>query len=210
MRDYVKMFDDCCGTCGRYCWDESPRTKGFRCSHHGDYCSPGEKKCYSYDRRPIDNWTIDRKMEEWDKYKRWYIVTEVCNLLGLPEDCEYRSLFATISERELMGTIDGEQLLADYDVYGPEVAWLLDNFARNENCKEAVNHLLKEELIPAFDKMVNDVRAGNVKKAILRYIVLTRNLMKKFNIPYLPVEVKYPGDGYSIMHEPLTRLKKTN
>ena len=210
MRDYVKLYDDCCGTCGRYCWDESPRTNGFRCNHHCDYYNPGEKKCSSYYRNPVDNYTIERKMQEWDRYKRWYIVTTVCNLLGLPSDCEYRTIFATVSEKELIGTIDGEQLLADYDVYGPEVAWLLDNFAHNDNSKDATEKLIKEELIPEFDKMVNDVHAGNVKKAILRYIVLTRRLMEKFNIAYKQVEVKYPGEGYSIMHEPLSRLRKTN
>ena len=210
MKDYVKMFDDCCGTCDHYCWDESPRTKGFRCNHHCDYYNPGEKKCWSYYRKPIDNYTIDRKMDEWDRYKRWYIVTAVSNILGIPEENNpYRAAFARIIEEYLIGTKDGEQLLAEYDVYGKEIAWILEAYARNDDHSSEVRRIAKEEIIPEFDKMLEDVNNNRVNHAMLRYIVFTRRLMQRLNIPYRPVEPKYEETEYSPLHNTLLALKRS-
>lgn len=197
-----------CLTCSYYKpstnWSDIHSSKGFWCSKHG-WQDPYDK-CGSYSSGYQSDSYLENCMKEYNRKKHYYIVTTVCNILGLPEDNEYRKMFARIIEEYLIGTIDGEQLLSDYDTFGKEVAWILEMNKNNPTIVE----LAKEEIAPQFDKMVDDVNNDKVNRAVLRYIILVRRLMQRFSITYEPTNADF-AEGlteYSTITNVYNKTKK--
>ena len=252
-----------CATCRFFDYNDiNGEKQGARCYHHFD--QPFDESCPKYDRTYLSDSAIVEGLERIERKSR-YIVTAVCELLGLPEDSQYSVLFARVYE-DLIGTKDGEQLISDYEKYGIEVAQRLrprsyyneinskyyDEIHKLEEEKrklnrhsiamEALNHidnedseenlaikanlkriseidvelqkyqetiesdytaknqellcLAKETIIPEFDKMVKDIDNNKQNRAVLRYIVLIRKLMKEFGIEYIPTKPKFEETNY--------------
>jgi hypothetical protein len=121
----LEVLDHKCATCSHYSMeygDVNGEKQGAHCSHYGT--TRFDESCGNYDR----NYNKGEILDGLDRIKRksYYIVTAVCNILGIPDENEYRSEMARVIEEYLIGTIDGEQLLTEYDIYGAEIAWLME------------------------------------------------------------------------------------
>jgi hypothetical protein len=73
-----------------------------------------------------------------------------------------------------------------------------------------VKELAEKELKPEFDKMLASVKKGDLKRAILRYIVMVRKLMAKYDIAYEPIDSPYSKGltEYSPVHNAILSLKR--
>ena len=185
--DYLREYKDHCLTCEYYNpttnWSEIHSSKGFWCSKYG-WCDPYDK-CSSYHAAGQSSSFLEACMEAYMKKKRFYIVTTVCDILKLPYDCEYRKVFADVLNNKVYNSFDADILFADYGKYGLEVAKDMIMWYHNETLREDLLAIINKEVIPRFDHMLIDVKKGDLKRAITKYIVLVRRLMEIFDIEYI-------------------------
>ena len=150
----------------------------------------------------------------------FYIVSTTCEILGLNSDCEYIQAFELVLDNYIKNTKDGEKLLDEYDLYGCIIAnrmrmdFLCMGNTLNETVQERKNRhddlidLVNKYIKPQLEKMTELVKDGNIKSAILRYILLVRKLMVYYDIDY--EELFSEKDEYkdkSIVSDTLTRYK---
>ena len=129
------------------------------------------------------------------------------NLIALSDN--HNALYvAAGSSGYILDTKDGEQLLADYDCYGSLVAQIIEREYYSGD-KESIIELIQNDIMPEFDKMLNCMKNDRVDRAILRYIVMTRRLMDRFEIYYSPVKPIYEETTYSPFHNTLLAFKRT-
>jgi hypothetical protein len=104
-------------------------------------------------------------------------------------------LFGKVVEDYLENTTDGDNLLAEYDYYGKLVAnELHKDFNRNNG--ETI-YFIVNTIQPKLITIEKFIEKGDIRSAIMSYIVLTRNLMNHYNIEYTPINnnnVKETGE----------------
>ena len=120
----MNAFEGKCGSCSIL---DPYRYNGSKhmcyCDHVEDYVSiyDSVKGCSCYN--PVSSDDRDyRSMEN-----RWYIVSEICNRLGLTHECAYVSKLFSFREDVLENDPKYELFLKDYDILGPFLASLIEN-----------------------------------------------------------------------------------
>lgn len=184
------IYDGTCLTCDKlqvsdyYGSSDLNGSRGeIRCSHHG-FVNPWDKKCSSYSNAYRSDDYIKRCLAALDKKMHYYIVSTTCMLLGINLDNEMINKFEKQSEY-LRGTQDGEKLMVEYDIYGKIVADELRRRFNDSNTRSETLFILKCKVLPELQELTKEEDA---KKVILKYIVLTRRLMKQLNIEYKEIE----------------------
>ena len=201
MERYNDVYNKKCLTCANYevttNWHAIHSDIGFACSKHG-WQSPDDS-CGSYSNAHRSDRIIDSCYKEFIKKQKYYIVSTCSYILGLEDNNEYILAFEDMVSNHI--TTDYEkQLLIDYDNYGVTVSCkLLTNYLNLQTSEETLN-LINNYIIPKFNEILKTYKEGRYSLAVKQYLILTRRLMKIF-------EIKYPKNEF-IYNKPKI-LKRT-
>lgn len=108
-----------------------------------------------------DEWRKEQLMKI-SKSHGYYIVTAVCETLGLGTDNVYMDYFMYVRDVVMPNLAYGNEWIADYEEFGPKIA---DTIVNAENKEEIAGRILNECLNPFVELMI----AGNVDDAITVY-----------------------------------------
>ncbi len=107
----------------------------------------------------------ERRREELMRISRshgYYIVTAVCDILGLTHDNIYLDYFMYVRDVVMPNLAYGKEWIEDYEEFGPKIAEAINNA---ENKEEIAGRILNECLNPFVELMIS----GNVDTAIEVY-----------------------------------------
>lgn len=109
----------------------------------------------------------------------YYIVTAVCNVLGLGTDNVYMEYFMYVRDVVMPNLAYGFGWIKDYEEYGPKIA---DAIESAENKEEIAGRILNECLNPFIELMLE----GNVDEAITVYQEMFEQEKVKFGFSPVP------------------------
>lgn len=193
MQDYQKEFKNHCLTCKNY--DISSKSdstqRGYRCTHHHRPMAMDEH-CSSYSfaaarsNRMIDEaveWRMRRGYTPGPDKGHWYITTALCTILGLDENCEYLTNYYLLRDTYMRSTHEGREFLANYEVYGPLIAYEILGTYSDPDKKAKIEREVKEVLEPDFLVTINElIKAGRYECAMLAYMQMTDMLAQRYSV----------------------------
>lgn len=197
MRDYRDEFKNNCLTCKKYdIYDKGSITvRGYRCKRLQRQMALDEH-CYQHDFDGArGNSTLDDAVQYllrrgYDPRPDCYVTTAICDIVGLPHDCEYILSFRQLRDEYMSSFEEGKKQIAAYDVYGQEIAnRLLADYANSET-KEVTEKKVREVLIPGYlDPVTSMIKNGNFAMAMYTYFQMISMLSQSYSINYvMPTE----------------------
>lgn len=192
-RDYTREFKGHCLTCKKYeiskgDWSYST-VRGFRCKRLQRPMAFDEK-CYQYDFDAVrSNRTIEEAVDwrvrrGYDPRPDCYVVTAMCEILGLPMDHEYIQNFRILRDEYMIEVPEGKEKIAAYDNYGEQLASRLTQNYANPETKETTERLVKGILLPTYEQVNELIKAGNLDMAMYVYFQMMGILSRRYGITY--------------------------
>lgn len=137
----MNTFDGRCGSCVHMNTNDYVRTKDHcYCTYRRQYYDLNDPKCRYY--------KYDRYKDYYDLNHRWYIVGAIINKLELSDKYECISLLHNFRNNVLAKDSRYEDVLAEYDIIGPKIAFLLES---DSDSKEICKRLLQTYLVRVLD-----------------------------------------------------------
>ena len=156
-------YDGCCGSCVHMNTNDYTGHKDHcYCTYRRQYYNLTESKCSYY--------KYDPNKDYYDLNHRWYIVSVICEVLGLSDDYECVSLLHNFRINVLEKDSRYNDILAEYDIIGPIIANLLKSDCES---KALCQRLLQLYLT----KVLNLIKNGNNVEALKEYLDMV-NLLK--------------------------------
>ncbi len=195
-RDYIKDFKNHCLTCEKYdIYSRGDSTqRGYRCKRHMRPMAMDEQ-CSSYSLDKIRsnstieeavNWRVRKGYSPSPDRSHWYVTTAICHILGYSDDCEYMKAFDEVQSTYMRDTDEGKDDLLKYEIFGPEVAWRLEEDYCSEENHRLVERLCREILEPDYLVLILGlIKAGNMECAVLAYKQMVDMLAQRYNV-YMP------------------------
>lgn len=192
-RDYLKDFKNHCLTCEKYdIYSPKDSTqRGYRCKRHMRPMAMDEQcSSYSMDRlrsnKTIEeavNWRLRKGYDPSPDKGHWYVTSMICRILGYPQDCEYMQAFEMMQATYMRESEEGKADLLRYEVYGPEIAWRLEEAYSNEETRSSVERLCREILEPDYLALILGlIRANNLECAVLAYKQMIDMLASRYGV----------------------------
>lgn len=204
-------YDGTCLTCDKlqvsdyYGSSDLNGSRGeIRCSHHG-FVNPWDKKCSSYSNAYRSDDYIRRCLAALDKKMHYYIVSSTLAILGMNLDCDLTKKFEEYSNY-LRSTQDGEKLMLEYDIYGKMVGDILRERYISKNYRAETLYITQYQILPKLEEILKE---PDPKRAIMKYIILTRRLMKNFGIEYYELNIQLDETKDKSVVSPLLEHYKT-
>lgn len=192
-RDYQREFKNHCLTCTEYdIYSKSDSTtRGYRCKHHHRPMAFDEK-CSSY---RFDALKSNMSIEEAVNFRvkkgyaggpdkgHFYILTILCEIMGLPEDNEYLLAFRTLRDVYLSQNEEGQRELLKYDVCGPLISDAIKDAHDDSKRKVGIERMINEVLMPCYiEPFTAMVQNGCYECAMLAYLQMTDMLAQRYNV----------------------------
>ncbi|MBQ6841293.1 MAG: hypothetical protein IJO63_04170 [Bacilli bacterium] len=207
-RDYVSEFKGHCLTCKKYeiskgDWSWST-VRGFRCKRLQRPMAFDEK-CYQYDfdavrgNRMIEEAVDWRVRRGYDPRPDCYVVTAMCEILGLPMDHEFITNFRILRDEHMINSEAGKSQIAAYDNYGEQLAERLKANFNNPETKESTEKMIRTVLLPSYEQVNELIKFGNLDMAMYVYFQMMGILSRRYGITYSPAleEQKEAHQGYA-------------
>lgn len=221
MRDYQKEFKNHCLTCTEYdiCSKGDSTTRGYRCKHHHRPMAFDER-CSSYVFDPLkSNMAIEEAIAFRVKKGyaggpdkgHFYILTILCDILGLPEDNEYLSAFRLLRDSYLSQTTEGQNELLKYDVMGPLISNEIKDAYMDPKRRRGIVRMINELLVPCYIvPFTSMVQSGAYECAMLIYLQMTDMLAQRYNVFVAEADLQFAEESLEAVKEGLGRKRVVN
>ena len=202
-RDYLSEYKGHCLTCKNYDIHSKvdATVRGFRCINHHRPMAMDEK-CPSYgldytrSNYQIDEaveWIGRRGYEPRRDSESCYVTTIICNILGMPDNCEYLTWFRKLRDEYMVNSEFGLRLLYAYDTYGVQISEALENMYNDPKTREYVQNIINYIIVPQYlNKILDNIKNGHYDIAVNEYILMSMRLGNvvgvSFQIPEVDVD----------------------
>lgn len=151
-----------CGDCEYFEMPRNKYEKGY-CDYYRFYCYP-EESCDHY--------------KSMTNVSTCYITTMVCNVLGLPDDCEVLSNLRSFRHNILQQNINYIPILMEYDTTGPLIAEAIQKEYNQSKNKTICQEMYNKFLVPTSTMIINK----NYQQAIQNYMNMVLMLKEYYCI----------------------------